>query len=54
MIMIRLTPVSEAIPRMPVAKAKEAVILLNTPLNVTKPITRIPNERVTLSYHGQP
>jgi len=48
--MVSVRPDSEAIPKMPVAKPKYAVILLNAPLSITKPVKRIPDERVTIAY----
>ena len=48
--MVSMRPDSEAITRIPVAKPKYAVVLLNAPLSITKPVKRIPDESVAIAY----
>jgi hypothetical protein len=49
MIMIGVTRVSEAIPRMPVITASKAVALLKIPFHMTRPMIRMANERMTMA-----
>jgi hypothetical protein len=49
-IIATLRLVGAANAKIPVANARYAVILLNIPLSMTNPVTRIPKDRITIEY----